>query len=221
MLSKRLKEIAKYIENGSVVADIGCDHALLSIFLIEEGIASKAIASDINQGPINNAKRNIARKNYNHLIETRLGAGLQTINVGEASNCIISGMGGSLIRDILKESYDVFQDFDVVVTQANNSNYQLRQFMVNNGYVIDSESLVEENNIIYEVIKFIKGSRIYTDLELKYGPINITENSELFKKHISNILESKEKILSNIPISNEGKQSEFGEEISELKSLLK
>ncbi len=221
MLSNRLLEVAKFIENGSVVADIGCDHALLSIFLVEKGIAKQVIASDLNQGPLNNAKKNIALKNLNNLIETRLGSGLKTINSGEVDTCVISGMGGTLITKILDESYSVFQTIDNVITQANNSNFQLRKYMVAAGYKISNESFVEENDIIYNIIHFIKGESNYSEIELKYGPLNIKVNSDLFQKHLLQLLESKEKILKQIPTSNKEKRSEFESEINEIKTLQK
>lgn len=219
MLSKRLFEISKYVENGSMVADIGCDHALLSIFLVEEGIASHCIASDINQGPINNAKSNIAQKNLNHLITTRLGPGLETIKKGEANVCIISGMGGTLIKDILNQSNDLFISFDVVITQANNANYQLRKFMSESGFVIEDESLVEENDIIYEVIKFSKGAMQYSEVELKYGPLLLQRKGELFNKYIAQILANKRRIYDQIPDSNQERKSEFLADINELERI--
>jgi tRNA (adenine22-N1)-methyltransferase len=219
MLSKRLFEISKYVENGSMVADIGCDHALLSIFLVEEQIAAHCIASDINQGPINNAKSNIAQKNLNHLITTRLGPGLETIKKGEANVCIISGMGGTLIKDILNQSNELFLSFDVVITQANNANYQLRKFMSESGFIIEDESLVEENEIIYEVIKFSKGNLLYSDIELKYGPILLKRKGDLFKKYIAQILANKKRIFNQIPETNAERRNDFLSEISELENI--
>ena len=57
-ISKRLKEIAAYVEKDSYVLDVGCDHALLDIYLIRENICKKTMASDIHEGPLKKAKEN-------------------------------------------------------------------------------------------------------------------------------------------------------------------
>ena len=54
-ISKRLKEIANYVEENSNIVDIGCDHGLLDIYLIQNKKNIKIIASDINQNALNNA----------------------------------------------------------------------------------------------------------------------------------------------------------------------
>jgi len=221
MISKRLLEISKYIENGSVVADIGCDHALLSIFLVEEGICNHVIASDINEGPINNAKRNISYKSLTKAVDARLGAGLQTLEVGEADTCVISGMGGSLIVDICKQSLDIFLGFERIICQANNSEHQLRAFMVSNGYLIKNESVVNDNDIIYEVICFDKGQKEYTETEIKYGPFLLQDKDPLFLKKLTNKRDKLVNILNQIPKSNQERVSHFESEISELNTLIK
>ena len=47
ILYKRLKAITEYIEEGVRVIDVGCDHALLDIYLTLEK-KNKCIASDMN-----------------------------------------------------------------------------------------------------------------------------------------------------------------------------
>ena len=58
-LSKRLKAIADLVDKDSKIIDVGCDHALLDIYLLKKTIIKKAIASDVNEGALNQAKRNI------------------------------------------------------------------------------------------------------------------------------------------------------------------
>ena len=50
-LSKRLYSVVNYIPKGSVIADIGSDHAYLPIFAVQNGYAIKAIAGEVVQGP--------------------------------------------------------------------------------------------------------------------------------------------------------------------------
>ena len=58
-LSNRLLMNASMVTKGSRVADIGCDHAYVSIWLLQNNIATKVIAMDVNEGPVKRAKENI------------------------------------------------------------------------------------------------------------------------------------------------------------------
>ena len=71
-LSKRLTSIADMVEDNSKIVDIGCDHALLDIYLYQQKISNKIIASDVNENALNNAKENIRKNKLNNQIETRL-----------------------------------------------------------------------------------------------------------------------------------------------------
>ena len=72
-ISDRLKEISTFINEDDKVIDIGCDHALLDIYLCELHNDIKIIASDIHEGALNQAKSNIEKHHLEDRIETRLG----------------------------------------------------------------------------------------------------------------------------------------------------
>ena len=46
-LSKRMKAVAELVTEGNRLADIGCDHAHVSIYLVKNGKIPSAIAMDI------------------------------------------------------------------------------------------------------------------------------------------------------------------------------
>ena len=69
-ISKRLCTVAQYVRNGAIVADIGTDHAYLPIYLALEGKITRAVASDINEGPLKSAKENIKKHSLDHIIDT-------------------------------------------------------------------------------------------------------------------------------------------------------
>ena len=60
-LSTRLATIASLIPLNSNIIDVGCDHALLDIYLYQNKMAKKIIASDINENALSNAKTNIKK----------------------------------------------------------------------------------------------------------------------------------------------------------------
>ena len=89
------------ITKGGKVADIGCDHAYLSIYMIKHQIAESVIAMDVNRGPLERARDNIRKSGYENQINVRLSDGIKELNVGEADTLLIAGMGGGLIQKIL------------------------------------------------------------------------------------------------------------------------
>ena len=106
-LSIRLKTIVSMIEECDSVVDVGTDHGYVPIYLVKNGVIKTAIASDINRGPVEKARKNVHLNNVSEQISCRLGSGLSTVNRGEAQIAIIAGMGGNLIRDILEADLDV------------------------------------------------------------------------------------------------------------------
>ncbi len=100
-LSKRMYMVASMVDKGGSVADIGCDHAYVSIYLIEQNIAAKVIAMDVRTGPLDIAKKNINSHGLSDKIEVRLSDGLEKLSIGEVNTVIIAGMGGQLIIDII------------------------------------------------------------------------------------------------------------------------
>ncbi|MBQ5823530.1 MAG: SAM-dependent methyltransferase [Clostridia bacterium] len=73
-LSPRLKAAADFVRCGKKIADIGTDHAHLPIYLVENGIAPCAVASDVRPGPIANAKINVEQAGLENKISLRLAS---------------------------------------------------------------------------------------------------------------------------------------------------
>ena len=59
MISNRIKEIAKLIDNTSSFTDIGCDHGYLALEARKNGNENLIICSDNKIGPLNNAESNL------------------------------------------------------------------------------------------------------------------------------------------------------------------
>jgi tRNA (adenine22-N1)-methyltransferase len=152
-LSIRLGKTASLVEPCGCVADIGTDHAYIPIYLVKKGICGRAIASDINRGPIKKAERNISLHGLTDKIECRVGPGLNTLKKGEADVAIIAGMGGNLIRDILEERLDLFREFRYAVLQPVQNPEVLREYIYSKGYDIVDEELCIDENKYYEIMK--------------------------------------------------------------------
>lgn len=179
-LSLRLKKIANYIPDNIKMVDIGCDHALLDIYLYKNRKNISIIASDVNENALEQAKKNIRKYNLENIIETRLSNGLDKINENEIDTIVISGMGAHTIVGILHMNLKKLVNVENIIVQSNNHIDFLRKKIVELGYYIESESLVEDNKIIYTIISFKKGKKRYSKKELYFGPYLLKENSTLF-----------------------------------------
>ena len=193
MISNRLKSLAKYFDKDDKVIDIGCDHALLDIYLIEEGIIKSMIVSDIHEKALKQGIDNIKLHKLDKKIETRLGNGLEVLNSSDdIDTMLISGMGTSTIVNIIENDY--FKNIKKMVIQSNNDHEILRSEIVNKGFKITNEDILEDSNKTYINIVFEKGDSKYNKNEIKYGPFLI--KNEMYLDYRIDYLN---KILNKIP----------------------
>ena len=199
-LSKRLEAISSLVPVNAKVIDVGCDHALLDIYLYQNGISKKIIAADINQNALTNAKDNIKKVKLDKYIETRLGNGLDPLNVfDDVDTIIMSGMGAHTVIGILKKNYHKLKHINNIIIQSNTKLFFLRKEMMKLNYKIDNELIVLDNKKTYIIIKYIKGKKRYNKKELYFGPILLKDNSKLFKEYNKRELEKLMMILKLIP----------------------
>lgn len=154
-LSKRLQAVADYVTKGNRVADIGCDHAYISIYLIDKKIAPKVVAMDVNQGPLDRAIDNIIKYGYEDVIDVRKSDGIKKLEVGEVDTLLIAGMGGGLMLQILSARMDILQSVKELVLQPQSEVYLVRQTLVEMGFVIVAENMVIDEGKYYVCMKAI------------------------------------------------------------------
>jgi tRNA (adenine22-N1)-methyltransferase len=159
-LSKRLQTIADRVTAGARAADIGSDHALLPVYLLQSGKCPSAIAGELNEGPLQAAKKQIAEAGLTKAIAARKGNGLAVLEPGEADTVTIAGMGGSLMADILEAGRQAGKLAGVreLVLQPNVGEEIVRKWLAVHGYVLQSETLLEEDGKLYEVLHALSGS---------------------------------------------------------------
>ena len=198
-LSKRLSVIASLVPNNAVIADIGCDHALLDIYLSKKNIIKKSFAIDITKGALNQADKNIKLYSAKN-IETRLSDGFEKIDIKDnVDTVIMSGLGDAKIINILKEAEEKLNKVNNIIIQSNVGVSNIRVYLTCNGYYIDNEKLVKENNIIYTVISFKKGYKSYTKKEIGFGPVLLRNKDELFNELIINRINKNNYIINKLP----------------------
>lgn len=151
-LSSRLKTAAQFARAGLTIADIGTDHAYLPIYLVQKGTSVRAIASDIAEGPLESARKNVERAGLSGLVELRLGSGLSTIGAHDADDIFICGMGGLVISEIIAATPWLKNGGKRLVLQPMTKAYELRKFLFSNGYDIKAERAVRDAHKVYTVM---------------------------------------------------------------------
>lgn len=218
-LSKRLRTAASYVRSGAFVADIGTDHAYLPIYLVLNEIAVKALASDINEGPILKARENISRYGLGDKISTQIAGGLDGIESFSPTDIVICGMGGELIAKIIDASSYAKKEGVRLILQPMTCATELREYLLD-GFCIVDESIVCEDGKIYQIIcaEYDGKCHTYTKPELELGKRNIEKRADGYKELLFSTIAKKEKKLSGMRLGCQD-TTELEKEIKELEKL--
>lgn len=154
-LSERLLHIAGMVSAGETLADVGCDHGYLPIMLVHNGCMQRAIAMDINEGPLLRAKEHIAEEALGAYIETRRSDGLDELAPGEADAVIIAGMGGNLTIDILSRGEAVVRSLVQLILEPQSELAAVRRFLREADYFIEKEDFVLEDGKYYPILRVL------------------------------------------------------------------
>ncbi len=194
-LSKRLKKAASYAEKGRIIADVGCDHALLPLYLLENGYAEHAYLLDIGKEPLMNACRNAESFGLKDRTDLVLSDGLRELpgyiaenpEAGFPDTVIITGMGGLLMSDILAEApEEVIEKAERFVLSPQSEIGVFRKELVRNGLFIEDETVAEDQGKFYFIIEAARLPAGETaiepgEMELLYGKKGLErKDPELF-----------------------------------------
>lgn len=183
-LDNRLKAAAALIIPGRPVADIGTDHLLLPLYLVQNGIVPRVIASDKARPPYENALALAQEQRLDQLIELRLGEGLEVLNPGEAATIVIAGMGGRLIRDILAAGGAVLVGKPRLVLQPQKDAALLRRWLAQQGWRVIAETMAYEGGHYYQLLAAEPGEMRLTRAEAEFGPCLLRQAPPLWRSYL-------------------------------------
>lgn len=188
VLDPRLSCAASMVRQGAAAADIGTDHAYIPVYLTLAGISPRAIAADINKGPLERARANAEKYGAADRIRFVLTDGLRGIPLEEdgIGDIVICGMGGELIARIVGDSDYTRQPGVHLILQPMSCPEELRTFLAEAGYAILDEKMCEAAGRIYTCILAEYTGKAYslTPAEKLMGPVNIRKGGELFRRHL-------------------------------------
>jgi len=230
VLSKRMEAVVNMVSPQSLVvpkeiyaADIGCDHAYVSIALIKRHLAKKVIAMDVRTGPLKIAAKNIEEYKVQDAIELRLSDGMEKLAKGEVNTIIAAGMGGLLMCDILKKGFDRFHgdrawdagehrtlegtDWPVLILQPQSELCRVRELLLKYAYCIEQEKMLVDEGKYYTVIRAVPGkmpgtrekeyekdNAYYNEVELQYGRYGLQHKDMV----LYDFLQKEAAVLENI-----------------------
>ncbi len=170
-LGARLYSVAELVRQGAVFADVGTDHAHLPIFLLNEGIITRAVCSDINKGPLESARRNAEEAGLTDKMEFILTDGAAALSGKGITDYAICGMGGELIAEIIEAAEHLKSKDVALILQPMTKQATLRKYLFKNGFSIVTESYSSEGDRHYVTmfVRFVGKSRVLTEAEAEIG----------------------------------------------------
>lgn len=204
-LSARLSAICAMVPKGSRIADIGCDHALVPIYLAQNNLISHAIAADVAKGPLERAAANIKGHGLSDIIDTRLSDGFSNIEPDEADCIIIAGMGGMLMRRILSEGEHIIRTCGHIILSPHSDIRAVREYM--SGICgIACEDMVYEDGKYYQIIACDMSlpAKDLTKAELMLGPYLISEGHPVLAQYLETRIKQHKDLVRKIESETKG-----------------
>ena len=154
-LSERLQACANFVAIGDRVADIGCDHGYLGIYLLQNGIASSMIEADINEGPLQSALHNANKYGVVEKMSFHLSDGANDIP-RNFDTLVCAGMGADTIISIIHHAHDwLSQSKYRLILQCQSKRPELRQWLYDFGYRINRETLAKDGKFVYSIMEVV------------------------------------------------------------------
>ena len=153
-LSKRLEVVCGFVAPGDRVADIGCDHGYLSIYLLKNNIASSVIASDINEAPLKSAMHNADKFGVRDKMEFYLSDGVKKLP-RDFDTLVCAGMGGDTIVSILDSAFWLKDEKYRLLLQCQSKTPMLRKYLSDQGWRITEESVVKDGRFLYTIMEVV------------------------------------------------------------------
>lgn len=198
-LSERLTRVAANVTYHGVVADVGCDHGFTSIHLIQTKQAVRAIAMDVNKGPLERAKEHILSHGLEEQITVSLSDGLEKLEPNQADTILISGMGGLLICRILTQHSTVTKSAKELVLSPQSDVAAVRRCIHELGFLISHEEMVYDQGKYYVIIRAVPGEEQYlSEQEYIYGKQLIDSKDAVFIRFMEEENRRIEKVLKHM-----------------------
>ena len=151
-ISQRLLACCGYIPQGCRVADVGCDHGYLSIYLVQTGIAFRVYASDIRPGPLESAIKNAQKYGVSEKISFFLSDGVEKLP-HDFDTLVCAGMGADVMVSILSAAPWLQSTDYKLILQCQSKTPVLRRYLSETGWSIRREQVLRDGRFLYTVLE--------------------------------------------------------------------
>ena len=215
-LSPRLRLCCSFIYPGDRVADVGTDHGYLGIWLLQHGIVSHVIASDIGEGPLSAAVANAKKFGYTDKMTFCLSDGVQNIP-HDFDTLVCAGMGAETMISILSGGPWLRDSRYRLILQCQTKTHLLRRFLSENGWHITEESVVRDGRFLYTAmeVEWRPGDTL-TPGEWFFPPALLENPAECVPEYFQRTVNTLRKIVEG---RGEHAEPELVEALSQLDAL--
>ncbi len=218
-LSNRLLACSSFVAAGDRVADIGCDHGYLSIYLLKQGTARSVIASDINEMPLECAIRNAEKYGVREKMEFYLSDGARNIP-RDFDTLVCAGMGADTMISILHNARWLENSHYRLILQCQSKRPELRRWLYDAGYRIRRETLAKDGKFVYSVMEVVwEPGEIRTPGEFYISPQLLADNHPLLPEYFQRVKGGVELTISGLRRSGISQLSLYEEILAELIAL--
>ena len=153
-LSSRLEAACRFVNSGDRVADVGCDHGYLGIYLLKNNIASFVYASDINEGPLNAAVFNAEKFGVRDKMQFYLSDGVRNIP-RDFDTLVCAGMGGDTMISILEAAQWLKEGNYRLILQCQSKRPELRKYLGEHCWFIRNETVLKDGKFLYTIMEVV------------------------------------------------------------------
>ena len=218
-LSDRLLACAGFIKKGSRVADIGCDHGYLGIYLLTQGIATSVIESDVAEGPLQSAMRNAMKYGTNSKTSFYLSDGVRNIP-RDFDTLVCAGMGADTMMHILDSAPWLKDPKYTLILQCQSKRPELRKYLYQQGYAIRRETLAQDGKFLYPVTEVVYApGETLSGAEYYITPALRQSGSDLLPAFLSRVIDGISKNVEGLSRSGGEKYEEMKQILEDLKNM--
>lgn len=218
-LSNRLLACCDFVSPGDRVADIGCDHGYLGIYLLKNGIASNVIASDVNEKPLQSALHNAVKFGVKEQISFYLSNGVRSIP-REFDVLVCAGMGGDTMISILEAAPWLKDPKYRLILQCQSKRPELRRYLSRQGFAIRRETLAQDGKFLYPVMEVVYApGQTLTAAECYITPALLTSGSPLLPAFLNRVTGGLRQTVDGLSRAGGEKYEEYLAILRELQKL--
>ena len=188
-LSPRLRACCSFVAPGDRVADVGCDHGYLAIYLLTQGLAQRVYASDVAEGPLQSAMKNAVRFGVREKISFYLSDGVKNVP-RDFDTLVCAGMGADTMVSILEAAPWLQSSQYRLVLQCQSKAEMLRRYLSGRGWQIAKEVVLRDGRFLYTVMEvlFAPDAPRLTEAQCYFPPAMLVQPSEETRQYYDRVL---------------------------------